>query len=337
MASRPKSAGSSRSFLDDLLGPDDNDLQLRTSPRQRKSVRFFDEGSDDLPQTNQLRSSNRPHSSTLDSLLDTKTSQQQSSAQLSNRSKSDWLGLGGGGLSEDDNYTTHKKSNERSTLSATTKTNISSSSQDEPDWITSGLKARQSRQSTTASATKNRPSFLDTDPSKTSQTTAIVVDTNQEINKLSSTTVNRNWQPKLLSDVERSSPLSGIKRFGESEHQQLQQRDEQTFTNRKSDAEQSNENQSAIILNKSDVQHQQNQLDGFSKNNESLNTINFQQPQQMSEQNSMMIPTDEIISIINQDGQQQIAITNTVTSTTTTATQQQQQQTSLTVLQTKVW
>ncbi|OTF83501.1 hypothetical protein BLA29_014031, partial [Euroglyphus maynei] len=65
MASRPKSAGSSRSFLDDLLGPDDgtNDLQSRTSPRQRKSVRFFDEGSADDSSQNQTQQfrSNRPH------------------------------------------------------------------------------------------------------------------------------------------------------------------------------------------------------------------------------------------------------------------------------------
>ncbi|XP_046913184.2 uncharacterized protein LOC124494078 [Dermatophagoides farinae] len=368
MASRPKSASgsSSRSFLDDLLGSNDNNDDLlplssrTTSPRQRKSVRFFDEGFDDDLSTTQTQESRsiRPHSTALDSLLNnTKQAQKQ---QSNVRSKSDWLGLGGGGGgvggSSDDDNNTHKKSNEKST----TKT----SSQDEPEWITSGLKARQSRQSnqdsistSTTLTSKNRPSFLiDTDPLKTSTltpspslspstttTTAITIDTNEPVNK-STSVINRNWQPKLLSDVEKSSssssssPLSGIKKFvqvGQSElqkqqqQQQQQQQNGQTFSNRKSDTEQqqkSNENQSDIIHNKLDIQHhhqQQNQL-GFPRIDENLNAINFQQQQQQQQQNSMIIPNEEIMSsiIINQDGQQQ--------------QQQQQQQSSLIVLQTKL-
>ena len=126
MASRPKSASgsSSRSFLDDLLGSNDNNDDLlplssrTTSPRQRKSVRFFDEGFDDDLSTTQTQESRsiRPHSTALDSLLNnTKQAQKQ---QSNVRSKSDWLGLGGGGGgvggSSDDDNNTHKKSNEKS-------------------------------------------------------------------------------------------------------------------------------------------------------------------------------------------------------------------------------
>lgn len=132
---RPKSAGGSRSFLDDLLNDDINDLPYSTSSRtpsavqrQRKSVRFFDQ--DDQPQNedNNTRQQ-RARSSTLDYLLNKPKSE---SSKASNKSQSDWLGLG-----TDDKT---KSINNRINLNEQKSSNV-----EQADWITAGLRARQSR------------------------------------------------------------------------------------------------------------------------------------------------------------------------------------------------
>lgn len=137
---RPKSAGG-RSFLDDLLGNDDSDAAPASAGRQRKSVRFFDE--DEAPGTTLAA---RPHSSTLDSLLNPET-RHLSPRPLEPTKKADWLGIGG-----DDDADIFRPP----TATAKPEAKSIGVSRNEPDWITNSLKARQA----SARDSESKPSFL---------------------------------------------------------------------------------------------------------------------------------------------------------------------------------
>lgn len=146
---RSKSAGTGRSFLDDLLGNDSSDADVPlSSNRQRKSVRFFDE---DIEAN--TASPSRPHSSTLDSLLnsdknETNSVRPSSSAtelRSGGSSKADWLGI-----SNDDD--------EPVKVQAKSKSSPLSTSSSEPDWITASLRARQTARTTTEA---KKPTFLE--------------------------------------------------------------------------------------------------------------------------------------------------------------------------------
>lgn len=197
---RPKSAGGAgagRSFLDDLLGTDPLDSISANSSatggsRARKSVRFFDDDDDDdvLPTSATSSRSNRPHSSTLDSLLsagssnaarsstaaETSTNRPRSSDLTSSRtatsSKSDWLGLSS---SESENSASRGSSTldqqfSNRTVNAASSSGSRSASAAEPDdWITAGLRARAAKPTAagaaaTEPAESNRPSFLQSQP-----------------------------------------------------------------------------------------------------------------------------------------------------------------------------
>lgn len=194
---RPKSAGGAgagRSFLDDLLGTDPvdslgaNNSSTAAGSRARKSVRFFDD--DDEPLTSATSSrSNRPHSSTLDSLLSAGTSARNSTAETStNRprssdltssrtaasSKADWLGLS----SESEEPPRRSNTLDQQSTSARSQnssigTRTSTAAAEPDDWITAGLRARAAK-ATAAPASavvepaeessSNRPSFLQSQP-----------------------------------------------------------------------------------------------------------------------------------------------------------------------------
>lgn len=188
---RPKSAGGAgagRSFLDDLLGTDPVDSigtnSSSTTNKARKSVRFFDDDDDDsLPTSATSSRSNRPHSSTLDSLLSANSSRSSTAETSSNRpkssdltssrtatsSKSDWLGL-----SSEKEDSASRRSNtldQQSTRAqnppASTGTKTTSTTEPD-DWITAGLRARASKPAPTPPAAEpaesNRPSFLQSQP-----------------------------------------------------------------------------------------------------------------------------------------------------------------------------
>lgn len=163
-----------KSFLDDLLGtePDPLDTSLSSSSagqRQRKSVRFFDQGDMDDPSA---VSRGRPHSSTLDSLLNSSRSEPAAtprprSTESGARSRADWLGLDG-----EEADTARKVSSEQSApsrVSTTRETPSSGASRVTPslgasesagDWINAGLRARQPK----PTESESRPSFLQTAP-----------------------------------------------------------------------------------------------------------------------------------------------------------------------------
>lgn len=212
---RPKSAAGigTRSFLDDLLGNNFHDDELSrpstSSNRQRKSVRFFDESNDNKKQneTKNTETIRSTHSSVLGSLLDTK-SIGQSTGNLNQRSKSDWLGLG------DDNdisATIIKSSNEpfqvgKQIDASTIKTKsiggtgAGTSANDESDWIAAGLKARQTMETARIGL---KPEY---------EYESNIDNPILNVGARSVGHSNVGWKPKLLDESTKSS--SSAKRFG---------------------------------------------------------------------------------------------------------------------------
>lgn len=192
---RPKSAGVS--FLDDLLGNDPDLPDNLSGQRQRKSVRFFDQNDEES-----VVSRGRPHSSTLDSLLNTSRTTEVSgirphsseASDLSSRSKSDWLGL----VREESGPAQRNTAEMIATETPTTIANPQRTTTvpqvkitESSDWITAGLRARQPK----SPGTEERPSFLqegtNAGPSKALSTSG---------------TEQRPWQPKVMESSTRQLP-----------------------------------------------------------------------------------------------------------------------------------
>lgn len=191
---RPKSASSSTSFLDDLLGNEIENAVLTSSTsspatsatRQRKSVRFFDDDDDDdQPELSSLR----PHNSTLDSLLNTSNGKSQ------DKSKTDWLGISSSEEEAAPAPATSMPSTRQTSsafasiiaprggsagATATSKTAASS------DWLSAGLRARQAQATTTTTTTAAQQQQQSKEPQPPPTTTI----------------EPRPWQPKLLSQSE---------------------------------------------------------------------------------------------------------------------------------------
>ena len=204
---RPKSAGGNRSFLDDLLGNESDPLESSNNraatsystivsgqQRQRKSVRFFDDDDNGLSRT-------RPHSSTLDSLLSLGQTEINSPRPFSidgsrslNRSESDWLGLT---KDDEDQPSRGADKDTRSSISTEISSNYQQTSNSGPktsesyDWITAGLKIRQSQL-----------------PELDSQVTFLNDVSDKVVNKNLPIGDQKQWQPKIKDKSLQTQPTN---------------------------------------------------------------------------------------------------------------------------------